>query len=48
MADTEFSAFAQKMAVVFRGDEPPEAFAKALFAAIYRKRNTLKIKSTTN
>lgn len=35
MADTEFSAFAQKMAVVFRGDEPPEAFAKALFAAIY-------------
>ena len=35
MADTEFSAFAQKMAVVFRGDEPPEAFARALFAAIY-------------
>lgn len=35
MADTEFSTFAQKMAVVFRGDETPAAFSQAMFAAIY-------------
>ncbi len=35
MAETEFSVFARKMAVVFRGDETPEAFAQAMFAAIY-------------
>ena len=35
MANTEFSVFAQKLAVTFRGDTKPEDFAKELFQAIY-------------
>lgn len=35
MANTEFSVFAQKLAVILRGDTKPEDFAKELFQAIY-------------
>lgn len=35
MANTEFSVFAQTLAVTFRGDTKPEDFAKELFQAIY-------------
>lgn len=35
MANTEFSVFAQKLAVTFRGDMKPEDFTKELFQAIY-------------
>ena len=39
MAATEFSAFAQKMAVVFRGNDSPEVFTQAMFDAIYLQDN---------
>lgn len=35
MANTEFSVFAQKLGITFRGDSSPEEFSKALFEAIY-------------
>ena len=35
MTNTEFSVFAQKLAVTFRGSTKPEDFAKELFQAIY-------------